>query len=62
MNAVVDKETCISCGLCVETCPDVFRMGGDDVAEAYAEVTPALTDCAQEASDGCPVSAIHMEE
>ncbi|MCI9376437.1 MAG: 4Fe-4S binding protein, partial [Oscillibacter sp.] len=28
MQATVN-ENCISCGLCVESCPTVFSMGGD---------------------------------
>ncbi|RPJ41032.1 MAG: ferredoxin, partial [Deltaproteobacteria bacterium] len=23
---VVDQEECISCGVCVEVCPEVFRL------------------------------------
>lgn len=26
MKAVVDKETCIGCGLCPSICPEVFSM------------------------------------
>jgi ferredoxin len=62
MKAVVDKSGCIACGLCVSTCPDVFRIGSDGLAEAYAEVTPELEGNAQEARDECPVSVISIEE
>ena len=31
MQATVN-ENCISCGLCVESCPTVFSMGGDGLA------------------------------
>ena len=34
MKAVVDKETCTGCGLCEQTCPEVFKME-DDKAVAY---------------------------
>ncbi|SHH84357.1 ferredoxin [Sporobacter termitidis DSM 10068] len=62
MKASVDKSGCISCGLCVTTCPEVFRIGSDGMAEAYAEVTPALEDSAQEARDSCPVSVISIDD
>jgi ferredoxin len=62
MKANVDKSGCIACGLCVSTCPEVFRIGSDGLAEAYAEVTPQLKDTAQEARDGCPVSVIDIED
>lgn len=62
MTIVVDEEMCIGCGLCAETCPDVFRMTSGGVAEAYAEVSPDLSGCAGDAQENCPVSAIHLEE
>ena len=34
-NVYVDQEICISCGLCVETAPEVFRMNDDNLAEVY---------------------------
>lgn len=61
MKATVEPG-CISCGLCVSTCPEVFRLGSDGLAEAYAEVTENLMESAQEARDGCPVSVITIED
>ncbi|TLM77182.1 MAG: ferredoxin, partial [Actinobacteria bacterium] len=29
MRPVVDCGTCIGCGLCEETCPEVFRVADD---------------------------------
>lgn len=63
MKAYLDREGCISCGLCPETCPEVFRMGEDGVAEVYVEEVPEeVKDSAIEAQDGCPVSVIKVEE
>ncbi|HOB64590.1 MAG: ferredoxin [Clostridiales bacterium] len=62
MKAFVDKIGCIGCELCANICPEVFRMGDDGLAEAYAEVTPANEDTAKEARDSCPVSVISIEE
>ena len=31
MNAIVN-DSCISCGLCADTCPAVFHMGDDGMA------------------------------
>jgi ferredoxin len=62
MKAIVDKSGCIACGLCVTNCPEVFRIGSDGLAEAYADVTGSLEASASEARDGCPVSVISLED
>ena len=61
MKAVVDQSGCIGCGLCADTCPEVFRMNEENLAEAYAAVTDAALETAQEARDSCPVSVITLE-
>lgn len=63
MKAYLDRDGCISCGLCPETCPEVFRMGDDGVAEVYVDEVPeSVKDLAIEAQEGCPVSVITVEE
>lgn len=62
MRAFVNRGGCIGCGLCASTCPEVFRMGEDNLAEVYAEVDDTLRPTAEEARDGCPVSVISLEE
>jgi len=53
------NDDCIGCGLCEGTCPEVFTMNDDGVAVAIAEDVPDNhLDCAAEAQDECPVSAI----
>ena len=29
MKAVIDDEICTGCGLCAETCPEVFELSND---------------------------------
>lgn len=62
MKAVIDRSGCIGCGLCAETCPNVFRMGEDGLAEVYAEVDASVKDDATTACDNCPVSVISLED
>ena len=59
MKATVN-ENCIGCGLCAGVCPEVFSMGDDGFAHG-GEVPEELLADAQEARDGCPVSAISLE-
>jgi ferredoxin len=62
MKATIDRSGCIGCGLCAETCPEVFRMAEDGLAEAHQEDVPAeAQDSATEARDNCPVSVISLE-
>ncbi|HWQ71788.1 MAG TPA: ferredoxin [Desulfitobacteriaceae bacterium] len=62
MIAKVDPDTCIGCGTCPAICPEVFQMNDNGLAEAYVNPVPSsLEETAQEAADGCPVDAIHIE-
>jgi ferredoxin len=55
-------DDCIACGLCVDTCPEVFEMG-DEFAEAIVDVVPAEhEEAVRQAVEECPVEAIVIEE
>ena len=60
MKATVN-ESCIGCGLCASTRPDVFQIGGDGIAHG-GDLPSECLAAAQEARDACPVSAISIEE
>jgi ferredoxin len=63
MKAEIDKDGCIACEACVDTCPEVFRMADDGLAEAYVDEIPEdEEDAVREAADGCPTSVISIEE
>ncbi len=63
MKAVVNRDGCIACELCVETCPEVFRMGEDGPAEAYVDEIPEeVEDAAKDAAEACPVDVIEIHE
>lgn len=62
MKAMIDREGCISCGLCPEICPKVFRMAEDGLAEVYVDPIPDKEEkAAIEAQENCPVSVIKVE-
>jgi len=71
MKITIDREGCIECGSCVNTCGEVFELKDGEkasVAEKYragdpsqGEVGEDLSSCAREAADSCPVVVISVE-
>ncbi len=73
MRITIDREQCISCGVCWEVCPDIFEQNEEDSfsqiverlrvdgSPAAGEAPQDLEECAREAADGCPVEIIHIE-
>lgn len=63
MKFFVDQDQCIGCGLCESTCPEVFSMTDEGVAEAISgDIASENLDSANEAMENCPVSCISCEE
>jgi 4Fe-4S binding domain. len=63
MKAYVDQDGCISCGLCIDVCPEVFSYNEDGKSQPIEDDIPE--DClerAEEARDGCPVSVIDLRD
>lgn len=58
VKVTVDASTCVGCGLCENSCPEVFKMEGDGIAHVIAGA------CSQhnlkEVADSCPVNAIKV--
>jgi len=55
------EDTCTACGLCVDTCPDVFEMGSDMAEVAVDEVPSEFEEAVQQAADECPAEAIIVD-
>ena len=55
------EDTCTACGLCVDTCPDVFEMGSEMAEVTVETVPPEHKDAVQQAADECPAEAIIVE-
>lgn len=63
MKAIVDAELCTGCELCVDTCPEVFELGPDEIANVLvAEVPPEAADTCRQAAEDCPTEAIAIQE
>ncbi len=69
MKVWVDKETCIACGACGATAPDVFDYDDDGIAfvkldnnAKTADVPADMEDDARDAASGCPTDSIKIYE
>ncbi len=68
-KAFVDKETCIGCTVCTETCPSVFTVKQDEEFDLDYKSTPddsvdqvPIEQEVQDAIDSCPVQCISWKE
>ncbi len=60
MEVEINRDGCISCGLCESTCPEVFQIADDGLAEVIASPTDDTMELVKEAADNCPVSVISV--
>ena len=59
---VTVTDDCIACGLCCDTCPEVFEMA-DEFAEVLVDQVPEeAEDSCRQAAEDCPTEAIIIEE
>lgn len=73
MTVRVDRDECISCGVCWSECPELYiedtADGKTSIASEYridgdasrGQVPETLAAGAQAGADSCPVSCIHIE-
>ena len=57
----IDRENCISCGACVNACPDNWEMKDDGKAAPKNTELNSL-GCNKDAAEQCPVSIIHIKD
>lgn len=62
MKCDVDQELCIGCGICEDTCPEVFKIV-DNKAFVILDLVPIASESdALSAEEGCPVQVISHKE
>lgn len=63
MKAIVNQDECISCGMCIDICPDVFSYNLDNKSVAIdSDILEENIPSVMESRDACPVNAISIEE
>ena len=63
MKVVVDVNVCNLHGLCVDTAPEVFKIGDDGVLHVLIEMPPeSLRAKVDRAVRECPTGAISIEK
>jgi ferredoxin len=74
MKVTIERNTCVSCGSCWDTCPNFFEQNPDDsfseiikefrIGDDIAAGTPQADDeaCVRDAADLCPVTIIKIED
>ena len=57
----IDEDECTGCGLCEDSCPEVFEL--NDIAEVKEGADfNEFEERIKEAAEDCPREAIHFEE
>ncbi|MFA5087909.1 MAG: ferredoxin [Candidatus Omnitrophota bacterium] len=62
MKARVDQDACTGCGLCEQTCGEVFKMEGDKAVAYVNDVPGSAESTCRQAAEECPVEAIKITE
>lgn len=69
MYTIVDKETCIACGACAISAPDIFDHDEEGLSfcllddnEGTAEIAEDFIDDLEEACEGCPSGSIKIAD
>lgn len=61
MKVRVEEDKCIGCGVCVNSCPEVFELNDENKAIVLEDADFDSCDL-DEAIDNCPTDAIVEED
>lgn len=63
MKLKVNSDVCIGCGACQAICPECFEITDEGIATVKVEeIDNEYEETANDAKEGCPVSAIEELE
>lgn len=61
MMEVTVNEDCISCGMCIEMCPEVFDFDAEGYSHVVGEPN-AHKGTVEAAAEACPTNAIEIKK
>ncbi len=63
MKLSIDPDACTGCEDCTQTCPSLFKMGNNWIAEVvHPEVPGELQEQARDTAKLCQFEAIRIED
>ena len=62
MKKIKVNENCIGCGACTAIAPEYFEFNDEGYAQPINKEVEEINDDVIEAKEGCPTSAIEIEE
>lgn len=62
MQAKINAELCVGCGLCADACPEVFIMEENKAMVKVSSVPDAAVESCKKVKEDCPVEAIDIVE
>ncbi len=63
MKAIVKKDKCIGCGLCVRRCPEVFQLDKEKFSTVIVDsISSNFEEEVKKIAEACPMGAISIEE
>ena len=61
LRAFADRERCCGYGICMQLCPEVFKVDDNGLVYVDSEIVPAgLEEQAKEAAASCPAQALRV--
>ncbi len=63
LRALADRTACCGYALCVEICPEVYRLDAGNIVEILLDpVPPEFADRVRRSVEECPQSALSIED
>ncbi len=61
MKTTIVEDICVGCGMCAQTCPEVYEMKNDKAVVIAEPVPKEVEEKVKQAASECPVEAIKVE-